>query len=108
MTIKNGDLPAYPSIDETKSIMSDDGAYVSAIGINYGLTKREMFCLYHGVAETGDAELDEIIKKGNRQKASIAAMQGLLAKDDDRQAHNVALQAVQNADALLVELECTK
>lgn len=44
-----------------------------------GLTKREMF--------------------------AMAAMQGLLAKDDDRQAHNVALQAVQNADALLAELE---
>lgn len=87
MAIKNGDLPAYPSIDETKSVMCDDGAYASAVGINYGLTKREMF--------------------------AMAAMQGLLANSTVKLniwptgADNSILSGVSVAlaDALLAELE---
>ena len=46
-----------------------------------GLTKREKFCLQMGVPETGDPELDDIIRKGNKQKASIAIMKGLFSGD---------------------------
>jgi hypothetical protein len=91
-----GDLPAMP----TK--------------VYSGLTKREMFCLHNDIAGTGDAELDEIIKKGNKQKFAMAAMKGILSNHgliDDASTASlewVAKRAASVADALLAELEKTK
>lgn len=71
--MKNGDKPAYPAMD----MNSDYG--IDRLELRYeGLTKREVFCLHNAVPATGDHELDEIIRTGNRQKAAIAAMQGLV------------------------------
>ena len=60
--MNNADMPAMPSphfkADELQ-----------------GLTKREQACLIMGVADTGDAELDAIITKGNKNKF---AMQGMV------------------------------
>lgn len=72
--VKNSDSPANPLVYADLSANGGREIYCSDVG----LTKREMFCLHHGVADTGDAELDAIITKGNKQKAAIAAMQGLL------------------------------
>ncbi|EGR4294211.1 hypothetical protein DDN98_10520 [Vibrio cholerae] len=63
--MKNSDMPAMPVegefwIDPTNTKLGTENYH--------GLTKREMFCLHLGVPETGDPELDEIIKKGNRMK----------------------------------------
>ena len=44
-----------------------------------GLTKREQACLIMGVADTGDAELDAIITKGNKQRLAGLAMQSLIS-----------------------------
>ena len=82
--MKNADLPAMPTNIDAQTLgcvgrMDNMEDYYRQ---QAGTTKREMF--------------------------AMAAMQGLLAKDDGRQAHYVALQAVQNADALLAELERTK
>ena len=103
----NGDLPAAPLLLDTKPTLSG-----VSIADDYfeGLTKREMFCLHMGVAETGDAELDAIIRKGNRQKMAMQIMGGLLSGVDkdgiwtgtDAEADK---QAVKEADALLAELE---
>lgn len=113
MFIKNADLPAMPinkSIDthESWEDLTAGGRFVPADG----LTKREKFCLEMGVPNTGDRVLDEIINKGNRNKAAMMAMQGLLASasDSDGQwtnagVENVAFEAVSFADALLNELE---
>lgn len=108
MSTINSNSSAYPFIEESKSEAYNGCNFTTATTLSMGLTKREIFCLHNSVADTGDEELDAIIRKGLHQKAAMVAMQGLLAKDDDRQAHNVALQAVQNVDALLAELERTK
>ena len=63
-----------------------------------GLTKREQACLIMGVADTGDAELDAIITKGNKNKF---AMQGMLAHYGTDGADECASYAVEYANALL-------
>ena len=77
-----------------------------------GLTKREQFCLKMGVPKTGDPELDEIIKEGNRIKAAGLAMQGLLSANATYGGRTkneaLALNSLQVADALLAELDKSK
>jgi len=105
----NANLPAMPFDMSTESVVkmmqaankSGDKRPVQAM---LGLTKKEFFCLHHGVAETGDPELDEIIRKGNHQKAAMAAMQGILNNGVYTFA-DCAVDAVKYADALLAELE---
>jgi hypothetical protein len=103
--MKNGDLPAMP-VDTAQLYESrcDKGTWEFAA---LGLTKREMFCLHNDVAETGDAELDEIIKKGNKQKLAMAAMQGILANSSNGMSY-AARDAVLMADELLAKLDKTK
>ena len=55
--MNNAESPAVPVKDES-----------DLYGQHYGLTKREHFCLHMGVPETGDEELDDIIRKGNELK----------------------------------------
>ena len=43
------------------------------------LSVRQYACIKMGVAETGCAELDAIIEKGNKQRLAGLAMQGLLS-----------------------------
>ena len=43
MTTKNGDMPANPT-------------QINGGDIYGGITKREMFCLHNGVADTGDED----------------------------------------------------
>ena len=70
-----------------------------------GLTKREQACLTMGVADTGDAELDAIITKGNKNKLAGLAMQSLLTHYGTDGADECASYAVEYADALLEALE---
>ena len=90
--MNNADMPAMPSphfkADELQ-----------------GLTKREQACLIMGVADTGDAELDAIITKGNKNKFAGVAMQSLLAHYGTDGADECASYAVEYADALLEALE---
>ena len=92
--MNNADMPAMP-VD----IFSDEGLR------NYmGLTKREQACLIMGVADTGDAELDAIITKGNKNKFAGVAMQSLLAHYGTDGADECASYAVEYANALLKAL----
>jgi hypothetical protein len=59
-----------------------------------GFTKREQACLTMGVADTGDAEFDAIITKGNRQNFL-----------KDLVIHEWKLQEVEYAEILLQQLE---
>ena len=104
MTNKNGDMPAMP--------ITYDHAIEARMR---GLTKREMFCLHMGVAETGDMELDAIISKGNQQKVAAnvmaafinaAALNGMPTEHYD--AEPIAKASVFASDLLLAELERTK
>ena len=116
MTIKNGDMPSMPT---TCRISNTNEAWAFQVSGNTfqvpGLTKREMFCLHMGVAETGDEELDSIIRKGNQQKMAEKAMAAIVnaatlngsAKEGD-EAGPIVMASVFVADALLAELERTK
>lgn len=96
----NGNLPAMPCG------VLQDGHNCGEYPLNVGMTKREMFCLHNGVADTGDAELDEIIRKGNYQKAAMAAMQGFCS-DPIVNYGDIAKYSVETASAALAELERT-
>ena len=109
--MNNADEPINPQpcqTDENGKLIS-----ISEYTGEIGLTKREKFCLTMGVAETGDEELDAIIRKGNEQKLVGLAMQGMLAskyygdfagKYEDRET-GIAINAVDHAKALLQQLE---
>ncbi|PAR95629.1 hypothetical protein CGT81_16405 [Vibrio cholerae] len=97
--MKNSDMPAMPAWCPN----SDQQLY--------GLTKREMFCLHLGVPETGDPELDEIIKKGNRMKVAANAIGGLMANESSHirfyknECETLARYALVNADAVIDAIE---
>lgn len=103
---KNANLPAMPvEAAQLYESRCDNGSWELA---SLGLTKLELFCLHHGVPETGDPDLDSIIRKGNHKKAAMMAMQGLCANSIAGSHHlpeNIAMEAVAAADALLAELE---
>lgn len=80
MSIKNGDLPAMPVMDESTQEQYNGVLNIRHSVLSYGLTKREQF--------------------------AMAAMQGFCQINltfDSPQA--LAAQAVKMADALLAELE---
>ena len=97
--MNNADKPATPI-----SVSSSTHGNICSSDFEYGegLTKREQACLTMGVADTGDAELDAIITKGNKNKFAGLAMQGLFAH------YGTVVNetfAVAFADALLKALE---
>lgn len=81
MTIKNGDLPAMPFIEESKTEKYNGCSYTTPTALSTGLTKREMF--------------------------AMAAMQGFCCNPMVSY-KSIAECAVETADALLAELERTK
>ena len=93
--MNNADKPAMPA----------DQRFGRGWAVSIGLTKREQACLTMGVADTGDAELDAIITKGNKNKFAGLAMQSLLAHYGTDGADECASYAVEYADALLKALE---
>lgn len=105
--MNNADMPAMPQ-SGTEGVSG--GLNSSEDWGGKGLTKREQFCLTMGVAETGDEELDAIIRKGNEQKLAGLAMQGLLAggyciDDPQNRLLDVSNEAIGIAETLLQQLE---
>lgn len=97
-TEPNADMPAMPlPLGDETSAGSD------------GLSKRETFCLHMGVAETGDAELDAIIRKGNRQKIAMGVISGISGREHgyDKWEY-MTHDALELADALLAKVECSE
>lgn len=106
--MKNSDMPSMPSGQEQD---------FNNVGFNpayYGLTKREQACISLGTPETGDEELDAIIKKSERKriasKAMMAYLNGQLSWTNGVDGgytpppEEAAKEAVNYADALLAEL----
>lgn len=83
-TMKNADMPAYPSGEAYKSQSIPGGDWVECKkgALHNGLTKREMF--------------------------AMAAMQGILTRSANTDRSSIASYSVEYADALLAELERTK
>jgi len=101
---KNANLPAMPCVYADMAANGQREIHTP----DSGLTKLELFCLHHGVPETGDPDLDSIIRKGNHQKAAMMAMQGILAGGVDFTMYDdsdVAAGAVTHANNLFAKLE---
>ncbi len=101
--MNNADRPASPVPAHTRT-PAHPHCHPVSVPAEYGLTKRERFCLEMGVAATGDAELDAIIRAGNRQRHAAMAMQGICSGERAPHVDEAAL-AVRMAYALLAELE---
>lgn len=82
-----------------------------------GLTKQEYTCIKLGIPESGDEDIDALIRKANRMRIAEKAMQGLLTIFYDpvnseqmnivpnlQNSEYMALLAVQSADCLLKQL----
>lgn len=82
MTIKNGDSPAMPVLDESREQQCNGVTTTVHSVLSYGLTKREQF--------------------------AAMAMQGILSCDNSEFSHIAAQRAAECADALLFELENSK
>lgn len=76
--MSNGNTPAFPIIEESKSEGCDGATYMTGTAVSFGLTKREMF--------------------------AMAALQGILAKPEVSMNY-AAEDAVKFADELIAELE---
>ena len=70
-----------------------------------GLTKREHACIALRVPETGDPELDALIRTAQRRDVAAMAMQGYITRISGCDLGAVAFDSVMAADALLAELE---
>lgn len=82
MSIKNGDLPAMPVMDESRQEQYNGVLNTRWSVLSFGLTKREQF--------------------------AMAALQGILSCDNSEFTNVAAISAVAHADALLAELEKSK
>ncbi len=112
--MKNSEMPASVLKSSNGALWNlrdghEDGEYIGQKGqqFSFGITKRELFCLYMAVAETGDAELDAIIEKGNRQKFAAMAMEGFLSCGVDYTMYSgddIVEAAVIHAKKLMTEL----
>ena len=94
---KESDKPAFPT-----EYLDKDGIKGSS-----GLRIRQYACIHLGIPETGDEELDNLIRKAERKKITIAAMTGILANPEflknysDKDIHRASII---NADALIKQL----
>lgn len=72
-----------------------------------GLTAREYAAIHLGVPDSGDAELDAMIRRANRMEFAKAIAQGIAASDVyvDQEYGECVGVSVKQADALLSALE---
>lgn len=101
--MKNSDMPAMPYVVPSDTIIQP----------YEGMTKREIFCLQSGVADTGDEGLNAIIRKANRQKMAAHICSGFISGGFDLAGpryrfNELVSESVSAADALLEEMERTK
>jgi len=104
--MKNPDMPKNPTSPiDTKESWEEQTAGGRFLPSN-GLTKREYFCLHMGVAETGDSDLDKIIKRGNKQKAAMYFITGFCRHIVDLEESKIAaIMAHQYADDFIDEMD---
>lgn len=103
----NADMPAMPPHDGEVWVDPKDTRRGTITA--YGLTKREHACIALRVPETGDPELDALIREARRMDVTQAAIAQELAWEtrphEDYNLRNAANRACKVADALLAALE---
>ena len=75
-----------------------------------GLTKLEYACIHLGVPKTGDPDLDEVIREGERRRVAAMAMQATLSSGapwfpTEKESHQCSTASQGYADALLTALD---
>ena len=78
-----------------------------------GITKREYACIHLGIPESGDAELDALIRKAERKKIAAMVLQGIAANYqynpmNVKHFKKATEDAINQAEALISELEPKK
>lgn len=85
----------------TTPIIRTEGSMVEECG----LTKREYFAGLLRVPESGDPDLDAMIRTAQRRDLAAMAMQGMLAEDAEAYTfEGLAVASLKTADALLSAL----
>lgn len=78
---------------------------------SFGLTKLERACIELRIPESGDAELDELIRKARRQEFAAKAAQAMLANQSIIDVFGgykeISDESLLHADALISALERT-
>lgn len=97
--MKNADMPAMPvDIQFGKAYHADfDGS---------GFTKRERACIDLRIPESGDEELDALIRKALLRDAAISIVAGLAANHTVSQS-DAGVEAMQLAADIIHQLERT-
>lgn len=100
--MKNLDIPARPV--DVELYHSEGGHSCDS----FGLTKREQACISLLIPESGDSELDELIRKSRRQKLAGDILNGMLSSEAPEWigAHDTnAESAIKQAYELIKQLE---
>lgn len=82
--------------------------YAEMMQQSIGLTKREYACISLGIAETGNVEIDGLIRKAERKRIAAKAMEGLLSNSvlpKELDISEITKGSVKIADALICALE---
>ena len=94
--------PAFPF---TVTGHDDQGKFIIE---NSGLTKRELAGIELLIAETGNEDIDELIKKAKRSRFAAMAIQGQFYNQIAKQSMDKRVKrAVAYADALIKALEAS-
>lgn len=98
--MENGKQPAYPVPHENDDQSIQYNVYT-------GLTKQEYACIKLGIPESGDQDIDALIRKSNRMRIAEKSMEGLLGNhyDNSRTIKATINISIQLADELLKELK---
>lgn len=107
--MSNADKPAMPIVVNGRIVSENDHA-PEKDSMLLGLTKREQACITLGVPETGDEELDSLIRKSERKRIAEKLMAAWiehhgLSGEYGYSSEQSAIDSVLDADALLKELE---
>lgn len=107
--MNNADMPAMPIVVNGRIVSANDHA-PEKDSMLLGLTKREQACITLGVPETGDEELDALIRKSERKRIAAILMAAWVSHHGESGEYKynsgqAAINSVLDADALLKELE---
>lgn len=98
-------------MENEETLNKDKQAFPLTDGTTFaydGLTKQEYACIKLGIPESGDEDIDALIRKSNRMRIAEKAMQGLLSNhlfvDSMDSQVIICKEALKYSDELLKQL----
>ena len=98
----NKDKNAFPLPDLDEMHPRTAEQFVSARG---GMTKLEYACITLGVPQTGDPDLDAVIREGERRRVAAMMLNGILCSPATNDGDVLADGALYALDALIAALD---